>query len=303
VIVRVLCVALCALLGACKPSNNTKPAASAPKPAPAAQPSEPPPTGPLSAGEVRVSVKDGRVSLESQDAARGLVLEKLARELGFELAGDLDSQTLTLAIDDQPLEAVLPQVLAGDSFRSQWKFDPLSTRHVLAKLEVGEVKGAVHRPRIGESLRDRMRSARDKKPTEQQKAEAAARREERVRSQADALEELRSSSPEMRLDAVANVEPEGPALTGLLDALQNDPDARVRAKIAEQLGDADGCIPATKLLPAAASDPDPTVRCAAYNSLEMNCDDTMLPSLQASCSRETDPKVRECCQSTLEMCE
>src|SRR5262249_32743459 len=154
----------------------------------------------------------------------------------------------------------------------------------------------------GESLRDRIRALRDKKPNEKAKADAAQRREERARTQADALEELRSSNPEMRMEAAADIEPEGPALSPLLDALQNDPDPRVRAKIAEQLGDAEGCTPALALANA-TGDPDPNVRRTTWAGLEMLCDESMLIQLQAKCSKESDPSVQEVCRSTLEICE
>ena len=87
-----------------------------------------------------------------------------------------------------------------------------------------------------------------------------------------------------------------------MEVLSSDADPRVRAKVAEQLarrrrlrrvdgaGDCHG-------------DTDPSVRCAAWHSLEMNCDESMLPSMQPRCANEPDPKVRECCTGTLEMCE
>jgi hypothetical protein len=250
-------------------------------------------------------LRDGRVTVVCNAAPRGLVIERLAREAGFQTAGDLDAQPLTLQLDEIPLDQALPALLVGTSYRAQWNYDAERSRHVLAKLEVGEIPeatAAAHKPKIAEALRERIRAMRDRQPTEKQKAEAAARREEHARSQADALEELRSSSPEMRMEAVADIEPEGPALHSLIDSLATDADPRVRAKIADQLADADGCVASMGLV-TATGDPDPDVRCSAWRALEMNCDESMLPTMQPQCAREQDSKVRECCTSTLEMCE
>ena len=282
------------------------------KPAPSTGPSsEKPATGAaaaLAAGEVQVEVRDGRITIVCHDAPRGLVVEKLAREAGFQLTGDLDSQPMTLELQQVAMEQVIPPLLAGASYRAQWRFEKDQERTLLARLEVGDVAStaattqASHKPKLGEALRERFRAMRDNKPNEKQKQEAAARREERARTQADALEELRSSNPEMRMEAAADIEPEGPALHSLIDTLANDADSRVRAKVAEQLADADGCVASMGLVTATA-DPDPSVRCAAWHSLEMNCDESMLPQMQPTCAREADPKVRECCTGTLEMCE
>ena len=213
---------------------------------------------------------------------------------------------LSVRLEALPMEQVLPSLLAGSSYRAQWRFEPEPQRTALAKLEIGEASqvqtAAQPKPKIGEALRERIRALRDKKPSEKAKADAAQRREERARTQADALEELRSSNPEMRMEAAADIEPEGPALTPLLDALANDPDPRVRAKIAEQLGDAEGCTTALALANA-TGDPDPNVRRNTWTGLEMLCDESMLVQLQAKCSRESDPRVQEVCRSTLEICE
>jgi hypothetical protein len=293
-------VALLAL-SACGPSDKHKPA----QPGPAEKSAEKSAPA-MASGEVQLSIRDGKVTLVSHEAPRALIVEKLARESGFELAGEADSQPVSLSLDAVSMEDALSAVLAGAGYRAQWKFDADQNRHSLAKLELGELPAsttAAHKPKIGEALRERIRAMRERQqPTEKQKAEAAARREERARTQADALEELRSSSPEMRMEAAGDIEPEGPALASLLQALSTDNDARVRAKVAEQLADADGCVASMGLV-AATNDADPSVRCAAWHSLEMNCDESMLPSMQPRCANETDATVRECCTGTLEMCE
>jgi len=300
----VLAVVALVALAACEPGGK---GGSTPKAGPSSAGEKSGAASPLAAGEVQIELHDGKVTVVAHDALRGIVVEKLAREAGFQLAGDLDSQAMNLDLQQVSMEQVLPPLLAGVSYRAQWHFEKDQDRTTLARLDIGDVAAsavttASHKPKLGEALRERFRAMRDNKPSEKQKAEAAARREERARTQADALEELRSSSPEMRMEAAADIEPEGPALHTLMDTLANDSDARVRAKVAEQLADADGCVASMGLV-TATGDPDPNVRCAAWHSLEMNCDESMLPSMQPTCAREADPKVRECCTGTLEMCE
>ena len=289
-------------LAACDRSEKAK----APN-APAASAAKAPAPEPPGAADLVVEVKDGRVTILCQGSPRGLVLERLSRDAGFELVGDLDSQPVTLNLQDQPMEVVLPPLLSGSSYRAEWRWKPEPARSTLAKLEIGEgniagVTTAQPKNKIGEALRERIRALREKKPDEKARADAAHRREERARTQADALEELRSSNPEMRMEAAADIEPEGPALPPLLDALANDPDPRVRAKIAEQLGDAEGCTTALALANA-TGDPDPNVRKQTWAGLEMLCDESMLTQLQSKCAHETDAGVQEACRSTLEICE
>jgi len=264
----------------------------------------------LAQGEVRLEIRDGRVTLSCHEAPRGLVIEKLAREGGFgivgQIGGEADSQPISLKLEQATMDQVLAAILVGAGYRAQWRFDAEQGRHVLANLELGDLPATsltAQKPKIGEALRERIRQMRERQqPTEKQRAEAAARREERARTQADALEELRSSNPDMRMEAAAEIEPEGPALRSLLDSLASDADPRVRARVAETLADADGCVASMGLVTATA-DPDPGVRTAAWRSLEMNCDESMLEGMQPQCARETDGGVRETCTSTLEMCE
>jgi HEAT repeat protein len=150
------------------------------------------------------------------------------------------------------------------------------------------------------ALRQQMREAREKSAaTEEQKAELAARRDERARSEADLVEQLRSSNPEMRLEAVAGLDPEGETLAILLDVLKNDADPRVRAKAAEQGGEAEGFMACAGLLDA-LGDPEPAVVLQALESIEFTCDATVAPLLAQRCAGATDPGVQQRCAEAIE---
>jgi len=302
-----LAVAVLGVAG-CKPAEKAKPGASAP--AAAAAPAERELSGP---GEAFVEVRDGLVTVECQAAPRGLVVEKLAREADFEIFGDLDARPLTLDLRAQPLEAVVAALLEDLGYRAQWRFDAKADRHVLARIEIGETTGdAVRAPpstpeqakrrELAEKVRARMREIREKRGSEEQKAELAARREERARSEADLLEQARSSNPDMRMEAVAGLEPEGAALESLMDILKNDPDARVREKAAEQAGEANGFLACAGLLDA-LNDPEPAVVLRTLDSLEFACDETVEPIVRQRCGQSENQAIRERCAEAIDFLE
>lgn len=296
---------LLAVLG-CKPSGRTE----TPKTAPAVSPTASEPA--LGPGESRVEVSGGRATVVCREAPRGLLLEKLSRAAGFELLGDLDARPLTLDLRDQPIGEVLQALLLDLPYRAQWRVAGAPLDHVLAKVELGESSAAAPaaaptaaadpKKARGEAIREKLRAMREGKISDDQRAEIDARREEKARSQADLLEQLRSSTPDMRIEAVNGIDPEGPALTSLTALLVDDPDARVRAAVAEQLGNADGYA-AVAALVNALSDPDPTVVMKALDSLQFVGDETLAPILKSKCMNHPDPKVREACAEAAEFVE
>ncbi len=297
-------VAALGFVAACGPDDSNRLAAPA---------SPTPSTGhPIGPGDARVDVVDGRVTIECQAAPRGLLLEKLARAGRFQLIGELDARPLTLEIRNQPLETVLAALLDDLKYRAHWRFDTKSDRHDLERLEVGEVSSASAEPpaataaakakrrELADALRKQVRERREQdRGSEARKAEIAARREERALSQADLLEQLRSSNPEMRIEAVAGLDPEGAALMALLEILRTDPDPRVRAKAAEQGGEADGFMACAGLLDA-LGDPEPAVVLHALEGVEFACDDTVAPIVQQHCAQATDPVVRARCAEAID---
>ncbi len=285
---------------ACKPGGRTD----VPK---TAAPAAPAPA--LGAGESRVELRGGRVTVLCQEAPRGLLLEKLSRTAGFELEGDLDARPLTLDLRDQTLEQALQAILLDLPYRAQWRVAGTPSGHVLAKVELGEpgATGAQattpdKKKARGEAIREKLRAMREARVTDDQREELDARREEKARSQADLLEQLRSSTPDMRIEAVNGIDPEGPALTSLISILAEDPDARVRAAVAEQLGNADGYA-AVSALVNSLGDSDPAVVLKALDSLQFVGDETLSPILKSKCMGHPDSKVREACAEAADFVE
>jgi hypothetical protein len=266
----------------------------------------------LALGEVRVGVRDGRVTVESREAPRGMVVERLAREARFELFGALDAKPLTLDVQHQPVESLIAMVLADLPYRAQWRFDEKTRSHELARLEVGEIPASgtdgaaataadkTKRRDMADALRQQMRELREKATAgEDQYAEIAARRDEQLRSEADLIEQLRSSNPEMRLEAVEGLDPEGSTLAVLVDVLKTDADPRVRQKAVQQVGEAEGYMACAALLDS-LKDREPVVVLQALESLEFTCDSTVLPIVEQRCIEATDPLVQQRCAAAVD---
>lgn len=295
-------IALVVLVSACEKAEQKGPGTAA-APEPAAEGAKP------ALGEAEVSVTNGRVTVVCQAAPRGLLLEKLARQAGFELTGELDARPLTLDLKAQPLEPVIAVLLQDLPYRAQWKYNATTDRHALSRLEVGEIAVVPESPEVAaerakrramaDSLRAQAREQREKGVSEEQKAELAARREERARSQADLLEQLRSSNPDMRIEAVEGLEPDGPALEAVLDVLKNDPDARVRQKAAAQAGEGDGFLACSGLIES-LGDRDSAVVLQALDSLEFTCDETVAPLVRQRCAQSADPDVKARCAEAID---
>ena len=84
----------------------------------------------------------------------------------------------------------------------------------------------------------------------------------------------------------------------LADALSHDPDPRVRAEAANQLGYADS-IGAVRALLRALKDSDPTVVAAAVESLGFTADDSVIPDLEPLL-QHPDAQVREQAKRVIE---
>ena len=211
----------------------------------------------------------------------------------------------------QPLESLVALLLADLPYRVQWRFDEKTRSHELVRLEVGELPAGAadgaaasadkaKRRDMADALRQQMRELREKaSASEDQKAEMAARRDERLRSEADLVEQLRSSNPEMRLEAVEGLDPEGSTLAVLVDVLKTDADPRVREKAVQQVGEAEGYMACAALLDS-LKDREPVVVLQALESLEFTCDSTVLPIVEQRCIEATDPLVQQRCAEAVD---
>ncbi|MDH3735247.1 MAG: HEAT repeat domain-containing protein [Gemmatimonadota bacterium] len=117
----------------------------------------------------------------------------------------------------------------------------------------------------------------------------------------EALNELRSSDPEVRADAVYDIEPEGVGLRYLIDTL-SDPDPEVRISVISQLEDADEEPEAIAGLVTALGDEDPEVVIEAIDAIEFVGDSSQIRDLQRYADHPNE-EVREAVADAIEYLE
>jgi hypothetical protein len=251
-----LAVAAAVACGRAEPEQpEGAPAAVAPAAAPGAA-SAAAPGLPLPAeGEVEVSFgSEGILALANQ-APRRRVLEAVARETGlvvvaFVEGGDPDGR-VTLQSRGEPIEVVLARALSGVPYSVEPL--PSGVRERLAVVVGKRDPAGRPQPRPAAPQADsRERTPRAAPPV----------------ADTDALEQLESADPQERVEGVEWADVASAAgFAAVVERLENDPDAAVRAAAAESLGDADvGAVPP---LIRALGDADARVVLSALESLEM----------------------------------
>jgi HEAT repeat protein len=107
---------------------------------------------------------------------------------------------------------------------------------------------------------------------------------------AEALRDLKSSDPEVRADALLEIEPEGAGISHLTDALR-DPDPEVRMAAIGQLEDGES-RESIEALELALDDRDPEVVIEAIDALEYVGDSSAISSLERLLNHPNE-EVRE----------
>jgi|GEM_PF-5150620 len=117
---------------------------------------------------------------------------------------------------------------------------------------------------------------------------------------AQALNDLRSSDPAVRADAVLDIEPEGVGLRTLVDTLR-DPDKEVRLAVVSQLEDSESPDAVAGLV-RALQDSDPEVVLEAIDALEFVGDANVVGDLRRLLD-SPNPEVKEAAQDAIEYLE
>jgi HEAT repeat protein len=117
---------------------------------------------------------------------------------------------------------------------------------------------------------------------------------------AEALNNLRSSDPEMRAEAVLDIEPEGVGLRTLVDTLR-DPDKDVRLAVVSQLEDGESPEAVAGLV-RALQDADADVVLEAIDALEFVGDQNVVGDLRRLLDSK-NPEIKEAAQDAIEYLE
>jgi hypothetical protein len=234
------------------------------------------------AGQSRVWIHAGEVTLLANHAPRLRVLRKLAREAGFEVAVGTAGQptaSVTLRAVRVPLERALARLLNGVPYALHYGADAEGEEASLVRVALGE-------PDTGEEIAERREPRPEPRPSRDEPAMARlgranepadpARFDER---QAEALRGLGDRSPEGRIDAVDSIYPDPEGIDALGEVVRNDPEPAVRMAAAESLGYSAEDPEAIGALLLALHDPEPEVVITALDAIEFVGDNTVIPEL------------------------
>jgi hypothetical protein len=245
------------------------------------------------------------VTVRSNGSLQLAILEQLAEQAGFEIAaGKTEAHPITLQIDRASLVAAIDLILDGLTYTLGYDFDETSGTRILTRVEIGEVleNDAAN---LAETAPSNPLRVPDRAPSAAIRSAEEARGDRREPAseaydadQAELLAILDSPDPEARADAAEWIDLDGKTLKRLISLLESDPDADVRATIADRLGEEDSPA-AIAALVAALRDPDSEVVLRAIEILEFEAESWLIPELEGLLSHR-DPEVREAAQDAID---
>ena len=246
----------------------------------------------LAAGEVRLRIDAGAITLRANAAPRRPLLERLSHALSFELAAtDLGDEPITLAAEAATLRDLLPLLLPDRAYRVDYRFDAVSTRHEVARLEIGAAGASQVRQPQPASARRAAALAESAEPDPAPPAARSLQRREPRQAWRALMQQLDDSDAEDRVEAIQKIEPERDGLGVLIERLAVDPSPRVRAAAARQLEDSDTLVAVDALI-RALSDPDKRVVLDAIEALEFTDDESVADDL-APLTHHADREIAE----------
>ncbi len=250
----------------------------------------------------RITVANGRVSIVARDAKRESLLRRLAQKAGFELdARALPPLRITVKLEDVTLEVALAELLSGVEYHGEYRRDEARGADVLSRIVVGDAaSGSARHPTLSSDGKfielGRFRRPVDTRTPEERERE---RVEEETRD-ALAVEQLTSSSPEVRILGLEAVYVGGPGHDLVYRIAANDPDPATRALALNRIVDDDDSTAALAALHAALSDPSPEVVRAALAGLVVIGDESSVPYLERLLTTNLTPEIRRIAEHTLD---
>ena len=267
------------------------------------------PDRPLAPGTARLRYRAGRVTLEANAAPVRPLLERLAAEARFELELEpVDWPPLTASFADVALAEALVRLIGNHDYTAQWRASAGGEEPQLALLRVGaevvaESAAANRKEREAPSRDQDDPRARGKKSSVAggiagTLAHAMRDRPPERETQEALLAKLHDPSAQVRMEAAAEIRPEGEGIHALSQLLANDPDPSVRAAASAGLELADDPA-AVEALIAGLGDPEPSVVVEVLDSLEFAGDATVIPRI-VPLLQHPDSAVREAAQDAID---
>jgi len=272
---------------------------------------------PLAVGEFRVLERDGRFSVEANEAWRLEILEALAERGDFVLFNHVRRHPfISLDVRNEPVEQVLAVVVRDAPYVIRYAASKGRGAPAIDSLEVGVEQDPVDTEADeseSQEPSDSGRKASDiakrtnrehrtgaPRPEAERRAAMERRKWREARRRQENLDELDHSDPTVRAWAASTLEVDEPQdLIALGALLGSDPDPYVRAEIAFDLGfgHPSAVVP---ILVSALDDPSPEVVVAAADSLGFLDDASATDDLRTLLEDESE-SVREAARDALEM--
>ena len=285
-------------LPAVEAAVETAPSALEAAPQPA-QPPQPP------AGQFRVRIHAGEVTLLANRVPRLRLLQELASAAGFEVESGAVGQpsgSVTLRAVKVPLERALARLLEGVPYALHYEPEAEGQEASLVRLTFGALDTREELAERREPRREPRRSRDDRAVARRERAREPSDPARFYRQQAEALRGLEDRSPEGRIDAVESVYPDADGIDALAGVVANDPEPAVRKAAAENLGYSAEDPEAIGALLNALHDPEPEVVITALDAIEFVGDDTVIPEL-GFLLEHPDLEVREATADAIEWLE
>jgi hypothetical protein len=254
-------------------------------------------------GTWSLSHSDAGITLIAHAAPRRETLRALARSLGFELVlveRHALAPPLSLELRAGAVADIVGAVLEGIPYSLHYgvgqEGEPELERVVVGRLP--EVAAAP--PREAEPRRERTPARSRQRSIPPAERDPLAFEEKQMARRA----ELEHEDPRVRLDAAEWIYADAMGVAVLDDVVRGDPDARVRARAAMTLGEADrdeGDAAANALV-AALQDPESQVVLAALEALESVGDETLISELMPLLDHPS-AEVRERTSETIDWLE
>ena len=232
-------------------------------------------------GSLQLFVSQGTVTLESDGAPLGQVLDALAAKAGFtaDLPAGLASSQVSLVFDGLPMDAALWRILEGTSFLLEYDQGPEGTN---ARRRVTSVRVlATGSRRGGGGLTEYIRLAGNS-PTGAGTSDAATALSDSMHAEGDLAQQQ--------------------AIGRLADVSQAGKEPMERIRALEGLGEWSGEDKARMAILQALNDPDPGVRRTAVTVLgSMNSDVELIDALAKVVLNDESPDIRKLGLNTLVM--
>lgn len=255
----------------------------------------PPSSTDLETGAVSVRMEGELVSVLAHAAPRERVLSELSSRAGFVVVreGSLPEE-VTLDLKSVSIASALSQILGALPYSLHYAAGDQRTPCLPIRVEIA---GAAARLNVQFQPSERLEAESPVAPTGDRPEVAGLRAEQQVAPMVELpaprtrAESLTAPDPGERVNAVKHTPPLGSGRAQLQAVLARDPDPRVRAHAARQLGGADDYA-STRALIESVDDSDPSVGLAAIASLVDKGDASVCAELREAVEENPDESVR-----------